>query len=94
MNVLLISQSIVNAEGAGGGVSIPMPWVAQVRFGLYSIHVWPLAALLGARADESNSITVPDRWPEKKNAFTAPLYLIWVLFDYNWVIFDQDFVLM
>lgn len=31
---------------------------------------------------------------KKKNAFTASSYLIWVLFDHNFGIFDQDFVLM
>lgn len=96
MNVLLISQSIVNAGVGGGGWGgcIPIPWLAQGRFRLYRHPVWPRAALLGAGADEHNSIAVPDRQTEKKNAVTAPSYLIWVLFDYNCWIFEQDFVLM
>lgn len=49
MNVLLISQSIVNAEGAGLAYRCP-GWL-RGDLGSIASQVWPLAALLEARAD-------------------------------------------
>lgn len=49
MNVLLISQSIVNAGGESEGTN-PLGGSGE-KFGLYGILVWQRAPLLGARVD-------------------------------------------